>query len=248
MAIYGGLRLLTQEGASRYSLADFHCPPRPSGSPVMFCSQCGAKAAGKFCSACGAPLLAIVPGPNADEHNPQPPIDWQNLVDYAALLRIPEVRDRIAASAAQSKKRMTGEEFLEMYGAALGKFTGVPLPMAKMAPYVQSWAASLGMKTGKSRTQFIPSPPGTVIVSLLCSLARHGREMRSVQQFADGCVLKASLPSDLWSMEGNLILAVARRPGGAQVDARTDIQGQVFDWGKSTRCLDELFRELSAAA
>jgi hypothetical protein len=214
----------------------------------MFCSQCGAKAAGKFCSACGAPLLAIVPGPNADDHNPQPTIDWQNLVDYAALLRVAEVRDRIAASAAQSKKHMTGEDFLEMYGAALGKLSGVPLPMAKMAPYVQSWAAKLGMKTGKSRSQFFASPPGAVLVSLLCSLARHGREMRSVQQLEDGCVLTASLPSDFWSMEGNLILAVARHAGGTQVDARTDIQGQVFDWGKSTRCLEELFRELSAAA
>ena len=46
----------------------------------------------------------------------------------------------------------------------------------------------------------------------------------------------------------HLILAVARHDGGTQVDARTDIQGQVFDWGKSTRCLEELFRELSAAA
>ena len=87
----------------------------------MFCSQCGAKAAGKFCSSCGAPLLAIVPGPNADDHDPQPPIDWKDLVDYETLLRVPEVRDRIAKSGAQSKKRMTGEEFLDMYGAALGK-------------------------------------------------------------------------------------------------------------------------------
>jgi hypothetical protein len=213
----------------------------------MFCSQCGVKAAGKFCSSCGAPLLAIVPGPNADDLDAQP-IDWQNSIDYEALLRVREVRDRIAASAAQSKKHMTGEDFLEMYGAALGKITGVPLPMAKLAPLVQSWASKLGMKTGKSRSEFVSEPPGAVIVSLLCSLARHGREMRSVQQAADGCVLTASLPSDFWSMEGNLILAVARRPGGTQVDARTDIQGQVFDWGKSTRCLEELFRELSAAA
>jgi hypothetical protein len=212
----------------------------------MFCSQCGAKAAGKFCSACGAPLLALAPA--ADLVDPQPPADWSDLIDYAALLRIPVVQQRIARSAAQSKKHMTGEDFLEMYGAALGKLSGVPLPMAKMAPYVQSWAAKLGMKTGKARGQIVPTPPGEVIVSLLCSLARHGREMRSVQQLADGCVLTASLPSDFWALEGNLILAVARHSRGTQVDARTDIQGQAFDWGKSTRCLDELFQELTAAA
>jgi hypothetical protein len=214
----------------------------------MFCSQCGAKAAGKFCSACGAPLLAIAPATNLDDHDPQPPIDWKNSVNYETLLQVPEVRDRIAKSAAQSKKHMTGEEFLDMYGAALGKLSGVPLPMGKMAPFFQSMGARLGFKTGKSRTQLIAAPPGSVLVALLCSLARHGREVRSVQQLADGCVLTAALPSDLFALEGDLILGVARHPGGTRIDARTDIQGQWFDWGKSTRCLDDLFRDLTAAA
>jgi hypothetical protein len=202
------------------------------------------KATGKFCSDCGAALGAAT-GPDAD---PLPPVEWSNSVDYEVLLRIPDVRDRMARSAARSKKRMTGEEFLDMYGAALGKLSGVPLPMGKMAPYVQSVAAKLGMKTGKARSEFIAAPPGRVIVSLLCSLASHGRELRSVEQLSDGCVLVASLPSDVFALAGDLIIAVARHTGGTLVEARTDIRGQLYDWGKSARCLEQVFGELNAAA
>jgi hypothetical protein len=213
----------------------------------MFCCQCGVKAAGKFCSACGAPLLAVVPGPELDD--PQPLVDWSTLVDYEALLRVPQVRDRITKSAAQSKKRMTGEEFIDMYGAALGKLNGVPLPkLGKLAPYVQSMWAKLGMKTGKSRSQSFAAPPGAIIVTLLCWLARGGHELRSVEQLTDGCVLRASLPSDLFSLEGDLIIAVTRQPGGARVDANTDIPGQITDWGKSTRRLAAMFQALDVAA
>ncbi len=144
----------------------------------MFCSQCGAKAAGKFCSSCGAPLLAVVPRPDPVE--PQAAVDWSNSVDYEVLLSAPEVRERLARSAEKSKKRMTGEEFLDVYGGVLGKLSGVPLPMGKLAPYVQSMAARLGMKTGKSRSELIAAPPGAVIVALLCALrAMAGRCGRS---------------------------------------------------------------------
>ena len=212
----------------------------------MFCSECGEKAAGKFCSACGARLLSggeLVP-------SIERPIDWSETIDYQTLLRIPEVRDRISRAAVQSKKSMTGEEYLDLYGKALGKLSGLPisLPMSSLARFAQSTYAKLGVKTGKSRTQFFATPPGTVLASLLCALARDGRTLRSVHQLADGCLLVASLPSDLFALEGDLVIAVTRAPGGCQVDARTDIPGQMFDWGKSTRCLDALLAELSGAA
>jgi hypothetical protein len=215
----------------------------------MFCSECGAKAAGKFCSACGARLTL---GP--DDHVVpfvEPVGDWSNVTDYQTLLRIPEVRDRIARSAAQSKRSMTGEEFLELYGNAVGKLAGLPvkLPMSSLARWAQSTYAKLGVKTDKSRTQSYSTPPGTLLVTLLCALARDGRALRSVHQLSDGCTLVAALPSDLFALEGDLVVTVTRAAdGGSYVEARTDIPGQMFDWGKSTRCLDALLAELTSAA
>lgn len=210
----------------------------------MYCSQCGAKAAGKFCAECGAPLLVLAP-----QSEPEPVlVDWKKSVDFEALLRVPEVRDRIARSGAQSKKRMTGEQFLDMYGSALGKLSGIPLPMTPLAHWAQSMGARMGFKTGKARSQTIAAPAGEVIVLLLCALAREGRTLKDVQQRSDGCVLTAELPSDLFALAGDLVIAVTRCTDGTQVEAHTDIRGQYFDWGKSTRCLDQLFGELVRAA
>ncbi len=211
----------------------------------MYCSECGLKASGKFCSGCGA-RLQVAGG--AAVPTVELPLDWSDVVDYETLLRIPAVRERIARSAAQSKKHMTGEDFLDLYGKALGGLTGVRLPMSSLARFAQSTYAKMGVKTGKSRTQFVAAPPGTVLVSLLCALARDGRTLRSANQMADGCILVAALPSNLLALEGELVVGVARAPGGCQIEARTDIPGQMFDWGKSTRCLDALLAELSIAA
>jgi hypothetical protein len=206
----------------------------------MYCSECGASASGKFCSACGAKLAP--PEPVESVHS----IDWSNTIEYETLLAIPEVRRRMRESAAHLKRRMTGEEFLDLCDKLTGK--AAVIPMATIAHWAQSLHTKLGIKTGKSASRFIAQPAGEVLVALLCSLAGHGREVRQAQQTQDGCVITAALPSDLFALEGDLIVAVSRRPGGAQVDAHTDIKGQMFDCGKSRRCLEELFAELQAAS
>lgn len=211
----------------------------------MFCSECGARASGKFCSSCGHNLSAGATHPAAVVLA----IDWRQCFDYETLLGLAEVRDRIARAAAQAKKSMTGEQFLDMYGNALGKLAGLPvaLPMSSLAQFAQGTYAKLGVKTGKSRSEQLPQPVGTIMVSILCALARAGRVLRGAQQLSDGCILVAALPSDILALEGDLIITVRRASGGAHVEARTEIKGQLFDWGKSTRCLDALFTELTSS-
>jgi hypothetical protein len=175
-------------------------------------------------------------------------IDWSDLVDYEELISIPAVRDRIARAAALSKKRMTGEEILDLYAKALDKLTGVPLPMSTLAGFAQSAYAKMGVKTGKSRSAAFAVSPGEMLTRVLCDHAKNGRTLREVQQLSDGCIVKAALPSDLFALEGDLVVAVVRQGRGTRVDAHTDIPGQMFDWGKSTRCLEGLLGELGAAA
>ena len=52
----------------------------------------------------------------------------------------------------------------------------------------------------------------------------------------------------MFALEGDLILTVSRTQGGTQVEAKTEIPGQMFDWGKSSRCLEALFGELISSA
>jgi hypothetical protein len=212
----------------------------------MYCSECGVKGTGKFCTACGNCLGASQA--NGMGATIALPIDWSDVVDYEQLISIPAVRDKIARSAAQSKRKMTGEEILDIYGKAMGKLTGVPLPMSAIAGFAQSAYAKMGVKTGKSLTAVFAIPTGEMIVRVLCHHAKNGRVLRDVQQLSDGCILRASLPSDVFALEGDLIVTASRQLQATRVEAQTDIPGQMFDWGKSTRCLEALLGELRAAA
>lgn len=209
----------------------------------MFCSECGAAARGKFCSSCGTALtLVAIQSPNVIPV----PVDWSDISDCQSLLAIPAVRDQISRAASKAKKGLSGEEVLETFGKTMGKLAGipVPIPMTGLAHFAQSTYAKLGIKTGKTRTEFITQPIGHVLVSLLCSLARNCRELRGTHQITDGVIIVAALPSDLFALEGDLVLTVARAKTGTQIEAKTDIPGQIYDWGKSNRCLDALFAEL----
>jgi hypothetical protein len=44
-----------------------------------------------------------------------------------------------------------------------------------------------------------------------------------------------------------VVVSVRRAaPAGTLVEAATNVPGQLYDWGKSQRCLDELFAEVAA--
>jgi hypothetical protein len=212
----------------------------------MYCSECGKEANGKFCWSCGQPLKqsgvpAVIV---SDSVEPVPaPVDWSNFTNCQELLAIAEVRDRVASHAAQCKKKLSGEEFL----AACDKFAGVltgGVPLTFIAKISQPISERLGLKTGKLRREELFERPGNVLVALLGTLAQNGQEIRDIRQLSNGCVLQAAIPSDIWSLKGDLLLTVLAEPRVTIVEAATTIPGQVYDWGKSNRLLDRLFREL----
>jgi hypothetical protein len=202
----------------------------------MYCSHCGAKAEGNFCWSCGARLGADGGAAPALETTQ----DWSHEIRYDALMRIPEVREKVARAGASVRRSMSGEDFL----AVFDKVMSMDVPLEKLALIAQPLGERLGLKTGKERSELIGKPPGQTLVAALCSLARHGQTLRRVEQSVDSCLLEAALPSDLWSFEGDLYVAVRRHGDDSRAEAATKIQGQLFDWGKSRGCLDALFADL----
>jgi hypothetical protein len=140
--------------------------------------------------------------------------------------------------------RLTGEQFLML----ADKLVPLGVPLEGLVAVVQPLYIRLGIKTGKARSRQVAAPVGQVIVRALCSLARHGQKLHGVTQAADGCLLEAALPSDLFSLEGKLLVSVRRSGSQAEVCGATHIGGQLYDWGKSNRCLDKLFTDLACEA
>jgi hypothetical protein len=206
----------------------------------MYCTSGGLKASGRSCAACGTrtDLPGDVPVVIAVGN-------WEYEVRYAALLQFPEVRDRLARVPARGRA-MTGKEWLGLYDAAFKPQTGVS--MKSVAAVAAPIYARLGIKTGKHRTEVLPEPSGRVMVGVLCALARHRLPLVEVHQGESGCVFEAKLPSDLWAFEGQVVVTVERLGATTKVEAATNIPGQLFDWGKSTRCLEKLFGDLRGRA
>lgn len=204
----------------------------------MFCSQCGAKAGGKFCSQCGTALAA------AEEPKAVLPADWSHEVHYDVLMQVPEIRERVRRHADLAPRRLSGEDLFAIYDKVMSS----PVPMQKVAVVAQNLYGAMGIATGKHRTEMVPAPAGRALVRALCSLARNGQKLRTVRQADDGCVLEACLPSDMFSLEGDLLVTVRRHGSTTEVEAVTKIKGQLYDWGKSRRCLDRLYADLQSDA
>ncbi len=199
------------------------------------CSNCGASASGNFCASCGAKLDATEAAANT-------PTNWQDEVRYDSILQAPEARDLIVRYAAQAEKGFSAEQFLGACDLAFVPLTSVSL--STVAAIVVPLYSRLGIRTGATRNEIIPSPVGSVIVAVLCSLARHHQAVKQVHQGKDGCVLEAVLPSSILSWKGELIISVRRDHDTTRVEAATKIPGQLYDWGKSKRCLNDLFTDL----
>jgi hypothetical protein len=227
----------------------------------MFCSECGKPAAGKFCSNCGTPLTAAatalsvaapVSTPSAGVATVPPAphlqlaletvlvVDWENEWRYDELIKVPEVRQTIERHTKMARTPISGEQFSKIADKILQN----PLPSDKLAAFAQPIFGSFGIRTGKERSALIDAPIGRAMLRVLCSLARHGQSLRRVKQDSDGCVFDAMLPSDPMSLEGDLNVSVHRRNSRTEVTASTNITGQIYDWGKSRRCLDVFFDDL----
>jgi hypothetical protein len=207
----------------------------------MFCEDCGKPVHGRFCGHCGR---RIVLDNEADAGLTLADVvdGWRYESRVDDLLQWPEVRAAVDQSGRQAVKRMTGEQLL----ALADKLVPQPVSMEGVAAVAQIVWTRLGVKTDRSRATLLTAPIGETLVRTLCSFARRGQSLSKVSQAADGCVLEAAQPSDMWSLAGTLVVTVHRRAADAtEVTAIATVTGQLFDWGKNARCLHTLFDDLT---
>lgn len=205
------------------------------------CGSCGHAAAGNFCANCGQRLAATALTSEISDAVAAIPT-WHFEVRYEQLMLVPEVRAAVEDCGRQATKPISGEQLLGLADKVMPQ----PIPMKDLVAIVQPLFASWGIGTGKQREAIIAAPVGRTLCRVLCSLARHAQTLRKVSQGADGCLLEAALPSDLWTLEGDLLVAVRIQGEQTLVQAATVVKGQFFDWGKGNRCLDRLLSELQS--
>ncbi len=210
----------------------------------MYCSNCGAKAAGNYCSQCGKPLGSAV-AETAQMHGPisaSHQVDWENELIVANVLQAAQVREAIASNASHAVKGVSAEAFFALYD----KIVASPIPTERLAAIIQPLYDSWGIRTGRERVELLHKPIGRVIAQTLCSFAKNSQTLTSSTQIEHGCLLVAELPSSITSLKGTLQVKLVLQGDRTRVEAATIIPGQVFDWGKSNRCLETFFNDLQA--
>lgn len=207
----------------------------------MYCSECGVKASGKFCHNCGQILHAPDSTPaSQNEGVNQQNENWEHDPRYETIIQVDAVRKVITHHAENAPKIISGEAILAVYDKVMSS----PIPLEKLAAVVQPLYESWGIRTGKDRQEFVNTPIGRGIARCLCSMARHGQKLQNVEQHNQGCILTAELPSSVCSLKGTLTISLQTCQAQTQVAAKTSIPGQMYDWGKSDRCLQQLFEDL----
>ncbi len=206
----------------------------------MFCSQCGVKASGNFCFQCGHRLQSAIEHA-ADGFVPAI-VAWEDDAVYERVAANVEVRTAIASHAAQARPGLSADALMEI----ADKVVPIGVSYSAVTAVAQPMWASLGVRTGKERTETLVEPIGRVLAKVLCSLATHQQTVQRVEQAEQGCTILAELPSSIWAMKGELSITLARQDKQCVVTAATNIPGQAFDWGLSQRCLEALFVDLGS--
>jgi hypothetical protein len=168
---------------------------------------------------------------------------WRETIDYDRLIAEAEVRNLVSRYAARNTGNVSAEAILQAYDQVAPLVGGIKLE--KLAAVVVPLLAKWGVGTGKTRSQLLPLPPGHVLAAAICSLSYRGRELQSVEQAADGVMLVAKLPSDLWTFEGSIAIGITNWHTCTEVQVTTKIGGQMFDWGKSNRSMSHVFDDIS---
>ncbi|MFO0915113.1 MAG: hypothetical protein U0795_19285 [Pirellulales bacterium] len=197
----------------------------------MFCSECGARAAGKFCSACGHKLLADVTA-TVDP-------DWEHSMDLAVVSAAPAVVAQVQQAKLRAEKSVNGEAWISLFDTLATPLTH-GLSARTAAKILTPITSALGIRTTKTRHESFPLPPGVVLARILVSAAERGHTLTHVEQGPDSCQITANVPADLCAMNGTLTILVQRAPQGTDVRIDAVVEGQWYDWGKSERKIADL--------
>lgn len=103
---------------------------------------------------------------------------------------------------------------------------------------------TLGVKTRKQFEKSYPAPAiyASVVLAFFLALRDVGLEIVALSDTPTGSMLEAKLPIDIWSLGGSLTLEIIdAHPTEIVVRGVSEVKGQVYDWGKGLRTLQEVF-------
>jgi hypothetical protein len=204
----------------------------------MYCSNCGAKVEGNFCSQCGAKVSSD----NSASVDTIRDIGSEN--KYTALIKRADIRDLIAKYAQLSPHHLSAQDFLHLLDLAYKPIPG--LSLSKLTEVVLPVFNKLGIKTGKSSVSIISSTASDVVIKVLCSLAKNGYALKSVDPASNGLIVHAEISSDFFTWGGDILIVIEEQSLTTKLSIDATIKGQLYDWGKSKGVINKILNDVAS--
>lgn len=205
----------------------------------MYCSNCGAKVEGNFCSQCGAKISI-----GSNMHLVDQVTETIKENKYEVLIKRPAIRNLIAKYAQQSPHHLSAEDFLHLIDLAYKPIPG--LSLSKLTEVVLPVFNKLGIKTGKSLVSVIASPTSDVIIKVLCSLAKNGYALKTIEPASNGLILHAEISSDFFTWGGDILIVIEEQVSNTKLSIDATIKGQLYDWGKSKGVINKIMGDMNS--
>ncbi len=106
----------------------------------------------------------------------------------------------------------------------------------------------LGVGVTRNLERSVKMPIGRATVATLCALARQNQTLKSVTDTSTGCVIEATIPSDMWAFDGDLQIVIDRDGEHTHLDITGRIMGSYYDWGKTQKIINSLADDIPAVA
>ena len=110
---------------------------------------------------------------------------------------------------------------------------------------------SMGFSTGKTSELSLACSYPAAVRAIVFALSAMRYQITSAFDTAAGAYVEAAMPGDLFAAGGTLKIDLLDADGSGKplrMIGATEIQGQLFDWGKSKRALAELSAKVEAFA
>lgn len=117
--------------------------------------------------------------------------------------------------------------------------TWITDPEDKLGVYRGGW------RSFKSVEKIYPNKYTSVATCLAIALWNSKRELIALYNMPQGAVIEAKLAFDFWSWPGRLRFGIFDQAGSiTRLMATSEVKGQLYDWGKGRRALEQTFGEI----
>jgi len=145
----------------------------------------------------------------------------------------PSIQDIIEGQSVEKASGASEEDIIKSLSPLIPNFPAI----IKIA---QALGTILGLKSRYQCVKQHNCPYEKAVLSYFLALKQMELEIKTLYDTNTGSTLEAKLPNDIFTLGGRLKIEINDAGSQVRIHAITEVKGQLFDWGKGSRLLNEL--------